>query len=70
MADSITLNSDDLKAVVFSLVEEKILEIFGDPEGDLEFSDELKARLRAQLARAASGDVGTPADEVKLRLGL
>lgn len=39
------VNIEELRLMVDYLVEQKLIELFGDPEDDLEFNDEFKAKL-------------------------
>jgi len=52
------------------LIEEKILEVLGDPDSGLELRDEVKDRLRSSLAAAERGQKRQSMDEVATLFGL
>ncbi len=52
------------------LIEEKILEVLGDPDSGLELRDEVKDRLRGSLAAAERGQKCRSMDEVARLLRL
>lgn len=59
----------ELRDVIGSVVEEKLLGLFDD-EASLELTDDLKARLVRQTEAVKNGDRGVPMDEVMKNLGL
>ncbi len=67
-ATTLDITSEELTALVKNIVDERIIELIGDPEDDLEINDELKARLINQRKEADNGDFGIPFDEVLKRL--
>jgi hypothetical protein len=64
------LTVDELTQVVQAAVEQKLIEILGDPDEGLELREEIKARLRRSLEAEQSGVQGTPAQEVAAQLDL
>lgn len=67
---TLDITGEELTALVKNIVDERIIELIGDPEDDLEVKDELKERLIAQRKEADNGDYGIPFDEVLKRLEL
>jgi hypothetical protein len=55
------LTVDELKDLIEQTVEQKLLELLGDPDEVLELREEVKARLRRSLARERKGMRGIPA---------
>ena len=67
---TLDLTAEELTVLVKNIVDERIIELIGDPEDGLEVSDELKERLLDQRKQADSGDYGIPLEEVFKRLEL
>ncbi|MEX2316981.1 MAG: hypothetical protein WD669_07510 [Pirellulales bacterium] len=61
---------DDIEAFVEHVVDQRLVELFGDPDEGFELREEVVQRLREQQKRVAAGDLGVPYDEVVRRLGL
>jgi hypothetical protein len=61
---------DDLEALIEHVVDQRLVELFGDPDEGLELRPELIERLREQQTRVAAGELGIPMAEVHRRLGL
>ena len=59
-----------LEAVVETTVEEKLLEVLGDPDEGLDLRDAVRARLIRQKEAVAAGQHGQPFEDVVQRLGL
>lgn len=71
MEATIEVTTSDLRMMVDRLVEEKIIDMFGDPESDLELRDDLKERLLRQQADLKNGVAKTYSyEEVMAKLGL
>jgi len=51
-------------------IEEKLLELLGDPDDGLAIRSSVRARLLRQRRKVASGDRGEPLEDVVRRLGL
>ena len=60
----------ELERVVKRAMEEKLYELIGDPDRDLELREPVKKRLRRTLRDEKRGRSGIPAGEVARRLGL
>lgn len=61
---------DEFKRLLEETVEQKLLEMFGDPDEGLELREEIKARLRRSLEGERRGTRGISAQEVAAQLGL
>jgi hypothetical protein len=59
-----------LEAVVEATVEEKLLEILGDPDDGLQIRESIRERLVRQRKSVASGRYGQPLEDVVTELGL
>ena len=64
------MSVDEIKTLVSELVEEKIVELFGDPDGDRELKEAVASRLKASFEAEARGEGGTPASDLAHKLGL
>lgn len=60
----------ELRELVGELLEEKLLELFGDPDEGLELRAEVRERLLRQQTAAAEGERGAPLADVAGRLSL
>ena len=63
------LTIDEFKQVIEDTVEQKLLEMFGDPDEGLELAEDVKARLNRARADKEAGRV-ISAQEVADQLGL
>lgn len=61
---------DEFKRLLEETVEQKLLEMFGDPDEGLELREGIKARLGRSLEAQRRGTRGIPAQEVAAQLGL
>ncbi len=59
-----------LKALIESAVESKMLEMFGDPDKGLELKPQVKAKLRRSMAAVRRGERGIPVRDLAEELGL
>jgi hypothetical protein len=59
-----------LEAVVETTVEEKLLEILGDPDEALELREAVRDRLIRQREAVIKGQYGQPLEDVVRELGL
>lgn len=68
---TLDITSEELTAMVKSIVDERIIELIGDPEDKYELKDDIKARLLIQRKEVERGDRGVLLDEVikSLELG-
>lgn len=64
------LTLEEFRRIVEQVVEEKLLELLGDPDEGLMLREEVQARLRRTLEAERSGMRGLPSHEVAKRLGL
>lgn len=64
------MTADELKDLIGETVEEKLIELFGDPDEGLVMTKSLKNRLMRQKASVAKGERGELLDDVLVRLGL
>lgn len=64
------LSKEELKALIREAVEEVLVELFGDPDKDLELRPEVRERLKHSLARIQGGEEGVSAEEAAKRAGL
>jgi len=64
------MSKDELKEIIAKTVEQKLLEMLGDPDEGLEIRKSVRARLLAQKRAVASGKRGQSLDTVVKRLGL
>lgn len=64
------LSRDELKRLVAEAVEEKLLEVLGDPDEGLVLREEVQARLQRTLAAERAGKRGLPIEDAVARLGL
>ena len=58
------MTADELRTLVSSVVEEKLIELLGDPDVGLELRDDVRERLLRQQQSVADGDRGEPLEEV------
>jgi hypothetical protein len=59
-----------LEAIIEAVVEQKLLEILGDPDEGLEIRQAVQDRLIRQKQAVAGGENGQPFEDVVRRLGL
>jgi hypothetical protein len=64
------LSVDEFKLVIETTVEQKLLEMLGDPDEGLELREEIKKRLQCTMEAEQKGTRGIPAQEVAARLDL
>jgi len=64
------LSIEELKAFVGAVVEEKLQEMFCDPDWELELKDEVKQRLKRSLEETRQGRRGIPLEDVAVKLGI
>ena len=64
------LTVDELTQLVQEAVEQKLIEMLGDPDEGLELREEIRARLRSSLEAEQSGVQPIPAQEIAARLDL
>jgi len=64
------MTKDDLREMISALLDEKLAELFGDPDEGLELRDEIRESLIRQREAVSRGEFGRPLDEVVKELGL
>ena len=64
------MTADELKELIGDIVEQKLIELFGDPDEGLPISKTLRNRLVRQKRAVAKGERGELFEEVVARLGL
>jgi hypothetical protein len=64
------MTPSELREMMGDLIEEKLVELFGDPDQGLELRDSLRERLLRQRREVAAGERGEALDDVVRRLGL
>jgi len=64
------MSIEELKNLISTVVEQKLTELFGDPDWGMELREEVKERLRATSKAEAEGKRGIPASEVAKRIGI
>jgi uncharacterized protein YaaN involved in tellurite resistance len=64
------MSKEELQEIVEAIVEQKLVELFGDPEMDQPIKEAFKERLLRQKQLVAVGERGEFLEEVIKRLGL
>jgi len=64
------MTKGELQEMIGSTVEQKLLELLGDPDEDLHLKKLVRDRLLRQKQAVATGERGKPFKEVVRRLGL
>jgi hypothetical protein len=64
------MTKEELKEMIEASVEQKLLEILGDPDEGLEIRKSVRDRLLRQRTAVAAGERGQPLDDVVRQLGL
>ena len=64
------MTAQELREVVGSAVEKKIVELLGDPDAGLEIREPVRKRLLRQKRAVAKGDRGEPLENVVERQSL
>jgi hypothetical protein len=64
------MTKDELQDLIGTVVEQKLVELFGDPDEGLPIKKALQDRLVRQMAAVARGDRGEPLEDVARNLGL
>ncbi len=61
---------EELEGWIEHIVDQRLVELFGDPDEGLELREELVERLRKQQKQVAAGERGQPMEEVFKELRL
>ena len=64
------MSKEELREMIEALVEQKLLEILGDPDAGLELRKSVRERLLRQMKAVSAGERGRPFEEVVRELGL
>ena len=63
------MTKEELREMIEAAVEQKLLEMFGDPDEGLEIRESVRDRLLRQKKAIATGERGEPFEDVVRRLG-
>ena len=63
------MTKEQLREMIGETVEEKLLELLGDPDDGLAIRSSARARLLCQRRKVARGERGEPLEDVVRRLG-
>ena len=64
------MTADELTEMIGTIVEQKLIELFGDPDEGLIMAKSLRNRLIRQKKATAKGERGELFEDVIMRLGL
>jgi len=64
------MTKEELKELIEVTIEQKLLEILGDPDKGLEIREAVRDRLLRQKEAGTAGQRGLPFDDVVQQLGL
>ena len=64
------MTKEELREMIEASIEQKLLEILGDPDEGLEIRESVRDRLVSQREAVAAGERGQPFDAVVQQLGL
>lgn len=64
------MSKDELREMIEALIEQKFLEILGDPDEGLEIRKPVREKLLRQKEAVAAGDRGQPFEEVVQQPGI
>jgi len=64
------MTKEELREMIETIIEGKLLELLGDPDEGLPIRKTVRDRLLRQREAVASGERGEPFEEVTRRLGL
>jgi hypothetical protein len=64
------MTTDELREMIGALIEQKLLELLGDPDEGLEIRKAVRDRILRQKKAVAGGERGELLEEVTRRLGL
>ncbi len=70
MATVAQMTKDELREMIETIIEQKLLELVGDPDEGLPIREAIRNRLLRQKEAVASGERGEPIEQVVRRLGL
>ena len=64
------MSKRELTQVISNVVEQKLVELFGDPDDGLSMKENLRKRLLRQKKAVVKGDRGTDLTSIRKQLGL
>jgi len=64
------MSKAEFRELIESVVEQKLIELLGDPDEGLELRKSVRTRLKRQTRATATGERGRSLDEVVSELGL
>ena len=64
------MSKEELKELIEASIEQKLLEMLGDPDEGLEIRESVRDRLLRQKKAVAAGERGQPLDDVVRELSL
>ena len=64
------MTTDELRQMIGAVVEQKLVELLGDPDAGRQLKKAMRDRLLRQKAAVASGERGHALEDVVQRLGL
>lgn len=64
------LTTEQLRELIENAVEQKLFELFGDPDEGFEIKAAVRRRLLDQQSRVAAGERGQSLEEVTRKLGV
>jgi hypothetical protein len=64
------MSKEELKEMIEAAIEQKLLEMLGDPDEGLEVRESVRERLLRQRQAVTAGDRGEPFENVVQQLGL
>ncbi|MFQ6002566.1 MAG: hypothetical protein ACE5KJ_02345 [Candidatus Zixiibacteriota bacterium] len=70
MATVAQMTKDELREMIETIVERKLLELLGDPDEGLPIRKTIRDRLLRQKRAVGSGERGEPFEDAIRRLGL
>ena len=70
MATIAQMTKEELRELIETTVEQKLLELLGDPDEGLPIRKAIRDRLLRQKQAVASGERGEPFEDAVRRLGL
>jgi DNA-binding GntR family transcriptional regulator len=64
------MSRDELREMIEVTLEQKLLELLGDPDEGLEIRESVRERLLRQQKAVAAGERGEPFEDIVRQLGL
>ncbi|MCI0440390.1 MAG: hypothetical protein L0177_14845 [Chloroflexi bacterium] len=64
------MTKDELRELIEAVIEQKLLELLGDPDEELAIRKSLRDRLLRQKEAVAAGERGEPLEDVVQRLDI